>query len=205
MKSILWLAAFVAVISVYSRAQERSAITHIQSNGWAKAENGMILSWRSMASDAGSGQVDVSDRNGNHLVSLNLLRLVPEASKVGISDVSAIPGLVAAAVAYVSKKGPAQVRPESALVLFDFSGNLISFLSVAPWRNALRIELDADSNIWALSSIADEAKAASGSMLVEYSVKGAVLRELLPRASFPTRWVGIQALSGSGCRVRPNS
>ena len=180
----------------------------------------MILSWHSMARDAGSAQVDVSDRYGNHLASLNLLHLVPEAATVDISDVSAVPGLIATAVAYVSKRGSAQVRPASALVLFDFSGNLISFLSLPPWRDALRIELDADSNIWALNSIGDESKAAgSGSMLVEYSAKGAVLKELLPRASFPThaneikeipRWVlppwgATETPSGSGYRVQPSS
>jgi hypothetical protein len=187
MKGILRLAAFVALLSSYSNAQVLGTLGRVQPNGWAKAENGMILSWHSMATDAGSGQVDVSDKYGNHLASLNLLRLVPEAATVDISDVSAVPGLIAAAVAYVSKRGSAQVRPASALVLFDFSGNLVSFLSVAPWRNALRIELDANSNIWALNSIGDESKAAgSGSMLVEYSAKGTVLRELLPRASFPT-------------------
>lgn len=187
MKDVLRMAAFVALLSSYSHAQVLGTIGGVQPNGWAKAENGMILSWHSMTRDAGSAQVDVSNRYGNHLASLNLLRLVPEAATVDISDVSAVPGLIATAVAYVSKRSSAQVRPASALVLFDFSGNLVSFLSLAPWRDALRIELDADSNIWALNSIGDESKSAgSGSMLVEYSAKGAVLKELLPRTSFPT-------------------
>jgi hypothetical protein len=187
MKGVLRLAVFATLLSANSHAQILGTIVDVQPNGWAKAENGMILSWRSMAREAGPAQVDVSDKYGNHLLSLNLLRLVPDAATVDISDVSAVPGLIAAAVAYVSKKGSAQVRPTSALVLFDFSGNLVSFLSVAPWRDALRIELDADSTIWALNSIRDESNAArSSSMLVEYSAKGAVFKELLPRTSFPS-------------------
>jgi hypothetical protein len=187
MKHVLGLVAFVVATSCNFQAQELGTLTHVQPHGWAKYENGMILSWHSMASDAGSSQVDISDKNGNHLASLDVLRLVPEAAKVDISDVSAIRGLIAVAAAYISKNGSAQVRPASALILFDFSGNVVSFLSVAPWRDALRIELDTNSNIWALGSNADDSKpAGSGSMLVEYSQKGAVLKELLPRSLFPT-------------------
>jgi hypothetical protein len=146
----------------------------------------MILSWQSVGSDTSTNQVDVSDKNEKHLASLNLLRLVTEKKKISVSDVSAIPGLVAVAAAYMSKEGSKKIRPASALVILDFSDHLVSFLSVAPWRDAERIELDADSNIWTLNSNADESKpAGNGFLLTEYSIKGTILRELLPRSLFP--------------------
>jgi hypothetical protein len=45
MKGILRLAAFVALLSSYSHAQMLGTLGRVQPNGWAKAENGMILSW----------------------------------------------------------------------------------------------------------------------------------------------------------------
>jgi hypothetical protein len=70
--------------------QEVGTLTQIQSHGWSKAENGLVMSWHSMAADAALDQIDVADVSGQKLASLNVLRLVPDASKVDISDVSAI-------------------------------------------------------------------------------------------------------------------
>jgi hypothetical protein len=178
---------FIMISACSLLGQQVGTLVRIQTHGWSKAEDGLVLSWHSMAANAATDQIDVADITGQKLVSLNVLRLVPEAAKVDISDASAIRNRsIAVAVSYISKEGVVKVRPASAIVVFDFEGHLISFLALAPWRDALRIELDADSNIWTLNSNADETRnAAESFMLTEYSARGSVLRELLPRNVFP--------------------
>src|SRR5215472_11105489 len=197
MKRLLGCFICIGLSAVLCVAQQENLMEHVQPHGWAKAENGLIMTWHSMSDDLSTGQLDISNDKGGLLLTLNLLRLVPEAAKVDIADVSAVPGgLIAAAVAYVSKKGSRIDRPASAVVIFDFSGRLVSFLALTPWRDALRLEIDSDSHIWTLNTIADGSD--GGYMLSVYSPYGALLKELLSRKIFPDHANAVLGSSQTG-------
>ncbi len=76
-------------------------------------------------------------------------------------------GLVAVGPSYLSKLGARSVRPASALLLFNLEGKLLSFFALEPWRDIERLELDDESNVWTLTSNAEEGQdPARYSMLV---------------------------------------
>jgi hypothetical protein len=188
MISFLRLASLVMFVGCCCcQAQVVGTVQDFRTNGWAKAENGLVISWQLESEDAKETQVAVSDSIGRPVTSLKLLGIVPDAAKAYVYDVSARPnGIIAVAAVYVSKLGDRSVRPASTLLLFDLSGHLLSFLSLARWRDIERLEVDEQSNIWTLTWIAEEGKdPARYSMLVEYTAKGEIARESLPRSLFP--------------------
>lgn len=167
-------------------SQKIETIHNFSAKGWAKAENGLIIFWHSMPKDVTGKDVELFDKWGRAITSLRVLGLVPDATTVAIYDVSARPGrIIAVSAVYASKERG--VRPASALLIFDFRGSLLSFFAMAPWRHILRLEVDEDSNIWALNENAEQGKdPAESSMVTEYTTQGTVLKELLPRNLFPS-------------------
>lgn len=184
----------------HAQAQVVGSIQDFKTRGWAKAEDGLILSWQLKSEDATERQVSISDGQGRLITSLKLLKIVPSAASAWVYDVSARPGgFIAVAADYVSKEGSQRLRPASALLLFNFDGTLLSFFSLAPWRAIERLEIDDQSNIWTLTSIAEEGKdPAKCSMLVEYTPNGDVVKELLARNLFPLHAGEIQGNSTIG-------
>jgi hypothetical protein len=178
----------------HAQAQVVGSIQDFKTGGWAKAENGLILSWRLKSEDAAESQVSISDGQGRLITSLKLLKIVPSAASAFVYDVSARPGeIIAVAADYVSREGSHSVRPASALLLFNFDGTLRSFFSLAPWRGIERLEIDEQSNIWTLTSIAEDGRdPAKYSMLVEYAISGDVIKQPLPRNLFPLHAEEIQ-------------
>jgi hypothetical protein len=200
MLSILKLIIVVAIGSHFSQGQNIGTAENFQVGGFAKAENGLIISWQSVSEDVSASQVSLCDRQGHLLTSLKLLALVPDAKRADVFDVSARPGgIIAVSAIYVSKEGTSSVPPAATLLLFDFSGRLLSLFSLAPWRDVLRIEVDEQSNIWTLTSHAEEGKnPALYSMVVEYTTRGDIVNELLPRNLFPSHADKIHGSSETG-------
>jgi hypothetical protein len=93
-----------------------------------KAENSMVISWDGVSSDPNENQITISDTQGHPLTTLNVLRPVQDARRVSIYDVSAQGNLIAVAGVYENKEGNHQVHPVASLLLFDFSGRLLSAL-----------------------------------------------------------------------------
>jgi hypothetical protein len=151
---------------------------------WMKAENGQILCWASgVISDRNGDQILIANKQGSKSLGVNVLSLVPDATTVSIWDVAARPGQMVA-VSAVYAKAP-DVRPEAVLLLFDFKGNLLSALSLAPSRQVEALEIDDDLNIWTLTTHSGEQDPTHIPMVVEYDRNGTVIREALTRNQFP--------------------
>ena len=149
-----------------------------------KSENGLILSWQPGSTDAKAKQAEVFDEDGHSIASLNILRLVPEAERVSIWDVSARPGHMIA-VAAVYRKADHHLRPVPTLLLFDFSGRLLSAFALEPSREILRLAVDDKSHVWTITSSSDNKDPSTVPMVVEYTPAGLISRELLTRDKFP--------------------
>ena len=173
------------------RAQSIGTIKHADGKQprTTKAENGLIISWVDVPADvsaegnAGAGQVGIFDEHGQPIASFNVLRPVEGARAVGIYDVSAWPGgAIAVAAVYASEEGDRLVPPAASLLLFDFSGRLLSAYALGPVREIRKLAVDESSNIWTLTENFDEGDPLAVPMVVEYSAEGAFIREELPRS-----------------------
>jgi len=151
-----------------------------------KSENALIISWVPFSEDPTKPHISISDHLGHEITSLNVLQPVPEASRVSIYDVSARGNVIAVAAVYKSKEGNQSVRPTASLMLFDFKGQLVSAFALEPSHQIRLLTLDENSNIWTLTTHADRGvDPSSVPMLVEYSSKGKIVREMLTRSMFP--------------------
>jgi hypothetical protein len=189
MKSTSCHVVFVLVVllatSSCAKGQHIGTIEHRPPQSWMKAENGLIISWLAgTVRDASAGdQITIADKQGQTVVSLNVLSIAPEATSVSIYDVSARQSqLIAVAVVY--GKGPG-IRPADALLLFDFKGTLVSALALEPSREVEALALDENLNVWTLTSHSDEKDPSQVPMVVEYDRNGRVIRESLSRDGFP--------------------
>jgi hypothetical protein len=150
---------------------------------WVKAENGVIIAFTPKSSDASANQIEIFDVKGQPLVSLNLLRATPEARRVSIYDVSALPNkLIAVAAVYSKGDGSPAV---DTLQYFNFQAKLLSFLLLEPSREIARLAVDKDQNVWALSRSSGGGDTSLLPMVVEYSHEGLVLKQMLHRNEFP--------------------
>lgn len=165
-----------------------------QEHRWTKFENGMFISMQKISTDPTTKQVEIFDLQGKSLVSMNLLRLVPDARRLSIYDVSARRGgMIAVAAVYENKlDDPSQcdfgkrIRPIATLLFFDFEGRLQSAFALEPSRGIKRLVVDDQSNVWTLTAgLGETDDPSSNPMLVEYGPDGAVKKELLPRSTFP--------------------
>jgi hypothetical protein len=150
-----------------------------------KSENGLILSWQGNSSEPNDKQVEVFDEEGHPVVSLNILRSVPEAGRVGIYDVSARSGQMIAVAAVFAKAGNRHLRPVPTLLLFDFNGRLSSAFALEPSRQIHRLAVDEKSNVWTITDHSDNRDPSTVPMVVEYTSAGVVSKELLMRDKFP--------------------
>jgi hypothetical protein len=180
--SALTILCLLTSLPIYG--QHIGAIEHRLDQTWTKAENGLILSFRSgIWKDASVSQINIADGQGRSLLDLNVLRAVPEADGVSVYDVSARPSqLVSVAAVFTKGQG---VRPADTLLLYDFQGNLLSALALEPSREIDALEIDDQLNIWTVTAHADEKDPSTVPLVVEYSQNGKVIRELLPRKEFP--------------------
>jgi hypothetical protein len=217
MRWSLILAMLITTAGCCVYAQDIGSIEH-QRNRRMKFENGLIVSWSVLSENASLNQVDIFDDHGSPVTSLNALRPVQDAQSVSISDVSARSGrLIAVAAVYASKEGNQRVRPAAALLLFDFSGRLLSAFALQPWRQISRLVVDEASNVWTLAAHADDKDPSTVPLLVEYKATGVIAKELLARSMFPLHAssteqnamigspsMGYDAVCGSGFRVQQN-
>lgn len=170
---------FSIAVAVVASAQE---MQHQQ----IKAENGFIISWEGVSTDPQVRQVEISDQMGHIVVTLKVLRAVPEASRVSIYDISARGNMIAVSAIYENKQGNRQVNPVASLLLFDFRGELLSAHALDPSRAISLLEIDSQSNVWTLTDGAGTTVDPSTvPMIVEYTATGRVVREMLTRNMFP--------------------
>ncbi len=178
-------ATFVIVCTAcYIHAQNIGTLENTRLKG-IKSENRLIISWRPTSSDSNAKQVEVFDEQGHPITSLHVLRCVPEAGRVSISDVSARLGGMIAVAAVFRKAGTRHLRPVPTLLVFDFKGQLSSGFSLVPSREIYRIEVDQGFNVWTMTAHADNKDPSTVPMIVEYNSKGVVSKELLTRNKFP--------------------
>ncbi len=180
MRVQLGLALSILLLSGFSQAQTVQLPSRYSA---IKAENGLIIGWQVSSEDRTATQVDVYDRGGRLLVGLAPLRLVPEANRATIHDVSAFPGRIIA-VAAVYRKGNDSV-PAGSLLYFDFQGNLLLALALAPSHGIWRLTVNADSDVWTLTAGDGDQKPSEVPMVVGYRPSGKIFKELFTRSEFP--------------------
>jgi hypothetical protein len=169
-----------AIVACVAWTQER-----VPGKEW-KAEGGHIISWDVVSDDSSAKQVSIADEDGHQIASLAVLGPVQDARRVSIYDVSARDHLVAVAAVYESKAGNRELRPAAALLLFNLEGQLLSSLALEPSHQIALLAIDDQSNVWTLTDHADTlVDPSTVPMLVEYTTKGAVAKELLKRSTFP--------------------
>src|SRR5262249_25321574 len=175
-----------AVLCVIVLGAPGIARAHDQTPPTYKWANGLLLSWSSVSTDRMAKQISVADEHGQVTAQFNILRIVPEARRVSIYDVSANRDLIAVAAVYESKEGNKKVRPTAALLIFDGHGKL-RFASALGLSHAIaRLVVDDDSNIWTLTDGAGtEVSPAKVPVVVEYTSDGREVREVLTRDMFP--------------------
>ena len=148
-----------------------------------KVENGLIIGWYINAEDPKARQISIYDRDGKFLAGLDPLMLVREAKSASILDVSANSrGLVVVSVIY--RKDNATV-PAASLLFFDFAGNPVTALALAPSREAWRVTVDSELNVWTLTAGARDRQPSETPMIVGYAPSGSVSKELFKRTEFP--------------------
>lgn len=150
-----------------------------------RSENGLILTWQLLCSDSNASQINVFSEEGQPILSLNVLRLVPDALRVSIYDVSARPGREIAIAAVYRKAGKPYVRPVATLLLFDFSGRLLSAHKLDRSHGIETLAIDDKSNIWTVTTYSGNKNPSTVPMVVEYTSDGTVAKELLTRDKFP--------------------
>lgn len=150
-----------------------------------KSENGLILTWQLLCSDFSASQINVFSEEGQPILSLNVLRLVPDALRVSIYDVSARPGREIAIAAVYRKAGKPYVLPVPTLLIFDFNGRLLSAFKLGNSHAVERLEIDDKSNIWTVTTYSGHKNPSTVPMVVEYTSEGMVAQELLTRDKFP--------------------
>jgi hypothetical protein len=151
-----------------------------------KFENGLLITWQTNSEDSVGNQVEIFDERWHRVASLNVLGPVQEARGVSIYDVSARPGgTIAVAAVYASKEGNSKVPPVAALLLFDFSGQLLRAFSLGSSRAIRLLAIDENSNIWTLTDNAGDKDPFTVPMVIEYRPDGTIARELLTRGMFP--------------------
>lgn len=152
-----------------------------------KAEDGFLISWRINSRDAKATQINIarlSDDPARPFVTLNVLRLVPDAMGVSVYDVSARGDLIAVAAVYKSKDE--KLHPTGRLLLFNLKAELLWECALPRTRTAALLTIDDDSNIWTLTAgPGSEFEPSRVSLVVEYNSRGDTVRELLPRSQFP--------------------
>jgi len=151
-----------------------------------KSEGALIIAWDPISSDPDAKQVEMSNDQGQVVTKLSVLKPVADAHSVSIYDVSARRNLIAVAAVYASKEGNRQVRPTATLLLFDFSGKLLSAFALEPSHQIALLAVDDESNIWTLTDHADsDVDPSTVPMVVKYTANGQVANELFTRNMFP--------------------
>jgi hypothetical protein len=182
MKIKLWL-LFLVVLPLNATAQSAGIIQTSLKSMWTKSENGLVISWQRDSSVAKPSSISIFDKQGHSLLSIDILRFVPEAVGVSIWDVSARPQqLIAVAATY--GRGPA-VPPADVLLYFDFYGALLSAEALEPAREIDALAIDDNLNVWTLTLGAGGKDPAKTPLVIEYDKNGETVREMLPRNLFP--------------------
>ncbi len=180
MRWLSWVVLVVTFGGVLGSVAGANATPHYQR--W-KIDNGLLVGWLLTSNQKTDAQVEIFDDAERSIAKVRLLQLVPEATSVVIDDVTALRGrMIAVGATYVRRQGE---QPVATLLIFDFSGKLLSAFVLTPSHEIRSIELDANLNIWTVTRGSDGKNPSSVSMVVEYDAKGNVLREPLPRAMFP--------------------
>ena len=179
------LALLVASAVLPVSGQTIGTIQSLPAHDWVKSEMGFVIFFnRRSANDAASSEVDVYAKAGQPVVNFPLLSLVPEAVSVSTTDVSIVPQQ-AIAVSAVYDRGSG--TPTASLLLrFDFRGRLLWALDLAPSRDVEALAEDDQGDTWTVTSGSGGEDPGTAPTVVEYDDAGKVIRELLPRATFPS-------------------
>ena len=173
-------------------SQEISKLPGKLPNSWLKAENGLVINWvRAVSHRPSTSTVYIYENQGRLLVSLEVLPAVKEAKDVSIYDVSAMRGKLIA-VSAVYGKEDASNTIAATLLVFDFSGKLLSETALDPARTALLLEIDENSHIWGLMTGAGEKDPSTSPVVTEYDATGVTVRTILNWNSFPAHAKHIQ-------------
>lgn len=185
----------VILLSISILSAQRMATLPTDPGG-IKIEEGRFCWWRVNTSDPASPQVKIFERDGSLLAALNILETVPEAKSVSIYDV-AVRGnsLIAVAAMYSKDQGS---QPAGALLYFDFSAKLLSFVALHPSRSILKLAIDESLNVWTLTTSSGGKEPSEVPMLVQYDARGRVVGNFLTRAMFPMHAEDVQESPATG-------
>jgi hypothetical protein len=180
MRHAFYITVSALLLAGWCRAQLVQIPGHYE---FVKVENGLIMGWQMASEDRATRQISVYDMKGTFLTGLSPLRLVSEAKRATVWDVSALPGhMIAVAVDY--RKSDDTV-PASSLLYFSFRGDPLLALALDASREVRHLTVDGDSNVWTLTMGVGQRKPSEEPMAVGYSPSGEVLKEVAKRSEFP--------------------
>src|SRR5437868_1213459 len=116
-----------------------------------KSEGGLVIYWDQDSTDAGANQIEIFNEHGHRVANLNVLRPVQDAKRVTIDDVSARGDLIAVGAVYVNKQGSQKIPNAGALLLFNFSGQMLSAITMDTTHAISRLAVDDRSSVWTLT------------------------------------------------------
>lgn len=149
-----------------------------------KVFNNYIAAWHMNSSDKSRDQVELFNRRGERLFSLNPLKAVQDAVQMSIWDVGVgASGLVAVAAVFADEER----RPSASLLLYSSTGGLIRAYSLTAEQGIRRLAVDESDCIWALGdeSGSGDVDPAVAPMVFKYNASGDVVGRYIPRAELP--------------------
>ena len=147
-----------------------------------KALDHSTILWDIKSTASDQPQVEVFSRDGVRTHRIGVLRSVPEATSVGIWDLS-VDAVGNVAVAAVFSRP--ECRREPTLLLYNRGGQLRNAIGLADGRSISRLEFDDDGSIWALGHHSGTLNPAETRMLFHYSSDGRELGAFVSRDQFP--------------------
>jgi hypothetical protein len=150
---------------------------------FSKFDNGWLLAFpRTLTASFGKDQVEVFNKTGARVLSLDILSAVPDAQGATIFDVAASrEGRIAIAADFV---GTGKQLPPSLLV-YGPEGGLERAVALAPEREIAYLALDSDGSIWAMGSGAGDSYPAIIPTVTRYNAAGNEEGSFFPRSMFP--------------------
>jgi len=181
-------AVALAVWQPAARAdQQDHASFRVDPGLWAgsphlKVENGYAIFWSLTSGQSPNTQLEIFNRAGTELMSVNLAQMLGAAGGVTIEDVSVSPtGHVAAGVEVADKAG----RTHWSLVILGPSGQLFSSTNFSKGLGILKVAVDEQEHVWALSMGAGPSDPAAAPVITKYDRDGSVSGEFLKFSQFP--------------------
>lgn len=178
----IWV-AFVLLRSACGAQATVSMRSSLAESGWFKVSHGYIVAFNRRSQKLrGRDSLEVLDREGRRVVTLDVLGQLPGVVELALADVSISPADRVLVVAATVRRMDGGVQ--SMLLYFTPDGLLERGLDIPPGREINRIDLDEDGNVWTLTDYFGRGDDTTGPLIFVYDHTGHLIKSLLRRTDY---------------------